>query len=180
MMIRTEIRFAGLPLWAFLLLASALLFLVVLGYRRDRGLAPVWVGRVLTALRAAAVLLLLAIFLEGALRRVSEEVLRKELLLVLDASQSMALEDGFRPAWQKAREAAALGLLPPGSREVTCERSRAALPDLKAAGVPAEGWERVRAWAAAHGVAREEIEGAIAEVTARFDAARNSADPVAG
>lgn len=171
---RTEIHFAGLPLWVFLLLASALVVVVVLGYRRDRGLAPVWVGRVLTALRAAAVILLLAVFLEGALRRVGEEVLEKEVLFVLDGSRSMALEDGFRPAWQKAREAQALGLLPEG-REVSFERAAAAIPDLKEATALSSGWDRMRAWGESHGVPRAELDAAIGQVTVRLEAARESA-----
>jgi hypothetical protein len=172
---RTELHLSGLPLGVFLALAAGALALVVLLYRRDRGLVPGWLGRLLTALRAAAALLLLALFLQAGVRKVTEKVEPGELLLLLDASRSMALEDGYRPAWQKAREAEALGLLDAGERETTAARALAALPDLGRAAIPPAGEESIRRFAAAHGVAPAEVDGLLREIRARIEGVSRTA-----
>lgn len=111
-MTRARIEFAGLPIWAFALLAAALLAWILWGYGRERGLVPPWIGRLLTALRGLAALLVLALFLNASLRRVHEEIERGQVLFLFDGSRSMDLRDEYRPAAQKLREATALGLLP--------------------------------------------------------------------
>jgi hypothetical protein len=178
---RTEIEIAGVPIWILAPAAAVLAAVILFGYRRERGLVPARIGRLLTTLRLAAALLLLALFLDVTVRRIEERDEKAEVLLVLDGSRSMALRDEHRPGRQKVREAAALGLIDRKLRETSAERALAALPDLARSEIPPEGWERIRAWAAGRGVPRGEIDAFEAEAGARREAlAAAEAGPEAG
>lgn len=98
----------GVPLWAFLLLAAALIALTSLGYRKTfRPLTPLW-RRGLIAVRSAALVLIAFCMLRPVV--VSTETVPQETFfaVLIDDSASMQLVDA---AGGDTREAAALAAL---------------------------------------------------------------------
>lgn len=113
----TTLDWLGLPLLEAALLAALVAALLVLLFRRERRLVPGSVGAAISALRVILAVLVVALLAEPALTERTRQIHRARAFILMDDSQSMSLEDRDRPAWQKLREAIAIGLLPPGVRE---------------------------------------------------------------
>ena len=108
----------GIPVWAFLLFAAALIGVTALGYRKTfRPLSPAW-RRGLIAVRSAVLVLIAFCMLRPVV--VSTETVPQETFfaVLVDDSASMSLVDG---AGAETREAAALSAF-----------ERALLPELEA------------------------------------------------
>jgi hypothetical protein len=103
--------------WAgWIALAAAALFVIFISYRRrDVTLGG---GRlaVLTALKAIALLIILAILLRPGLALSVEGLVRQTLVFAIDQSASFGLRDPRTAPEDRARAAIALGLIPPTSR----------------------------------------------------------------
>jgi len=84
---------AGLPGWGLLLLASILLGSALVFYLRVRRNLSASRFAILVALRLFAVASLLLLFLRPVVRFETESVLKGQLLLLLDASKSMSVQD---------------------------------------------------------------------------------------
>lgn len=97
------------PIWAVLPLGLLLVASHVWLYRFQRVAKP-W-NRVLPVLRGLALTLLVLALLQPVLARFSREILRGQVLVVVDDSGSMTVADRYEPA-RAVRVAAALELFP--------------------------------------------------------------------
>ncbi|MFN4243438.1 MAG: hypothetical protein ACK4PI_09395 [Tepidisphaerales bacterium] len=115
--VETELVLGGGPfggaMWLWLLLTAGLLAGVVWLYRRES--AELSRGRrwTLGALRGAVVVLLMLMLLQPTLRVTRETEVRRQLLVLLDRSQSMALVDQRVEPEDLVRAAIAAGLADP-------------------------------------------------------------------
>ncbi len=97
-----EIVARWLPLWLFPVVLSALVAAAITLYVRDRRLVPRSAGWLLTSLRIAVIALAVATLLDLASVETVTEEERLELLLVTDASESMAIADAMKSAGDDA------------------------------------------------------------------------------
>lgn len=98
--------------WLLLLLLALAVGAVIL-YRREITDAPAWRRYLMAAFRVGFLALLLALFIRPALRVTLEGDVRRQLVLLLDASQSMSLRDQRSDPPDLKRAAIASDLLDP-------------------------------------------------------------------
>lgn len=99
--------------WAWGALTLLLLAGVVWLYRRPGDGLPAWKQRLLMALRGAVTVLLMVILLRPGLQITRDVELRRQFLILLDRSQSMALVDPRPEPEDAVRAAIVLGLADP-------------------------------------------------------------------
>ncbi|MEM9414337.1 MAG: hypothetical protein AAGA29_02510 [Planctomycetota bacterium] len=105
----TELRFAGSwPLWSVLVLMLAAGLVAWVLYRRE--LKRGWLGWVLPTLRALAIMLVVLMLAGPELVHTTGEEHRGQVLVLVDASQSMGVTDEQMPLGEKLLAAHRLGL----------------------------------------------------------------------
>jgi uncharacterized membrane protein len=113
---KPELHWTNFPAsWGvFVLIAvvAGILWAVYSVYRREIDTCPGWVKMVLATLRAAVVLLLVAIFLGPALVYLQQRTIQPTVVVLRDASQSMNTADAYEDPAIVKPVAAALGTSP--------------------------------------------------------------------
>lgn len=104
-------------LFVLVAVVAALLYLVLWLYRREPGEASLRLRLGLAALRAAALLLLLGVFLGPALEVTRKRVVEPYVLLLLDESLSMGIRDRYADETQTRRAARVLRRSPEAVQE---------------------------------------------------------------
>ncbi len=107
--IAMELTTRGLPLLWTATLAAVLSLGVWMLFRRESAALSARPRRWILILRLALVVLATLLLADPALRRTVDEEQRARLLILIDASKSMALRDPFRPIEQLRAEAELLG-----------------------------------------------------------------------
>jgi hypothetical protein len=124
-----------------LVLAAVLGVLVVYLYRTERHMVSRRVGRLLTGLRVALIIILMLMLTEPIISITGTQPRRGVLMVMVDNSRSMQIADRERPGYEKLRLADALGLLPEGLHRSGLVSAREALAELLAGtGAVAQRW----------------------------------------
>lgn len=125
------LRAGSASVWLMFLFAG-LVAATVLLYRKEITDCPRWKRQTMAALRIGAFALLLLMLLRPALRVTIEGDVRRQVILLLDGSQSMSLKDSRTDEEDLKRSAIALGQLDPAGRleQDLSSAGRDALSDL--------------------------------------------------
>jgi len=109
------LRAGSASIWVLLVFVGLVAATVML-YRREVTDAPKWKRYAMVAMRVAAFGLLLLMLLRPALRVTVEGDVRRQVILLLDGSQSMSLRDSRTEEDDLKRSAIALGRLDPAGQ----------------------------------------------------------------
>jgi hypothetical protein len=106
----------GLPWWLVLLLSLVIVGVVVVLYLTERGKVALPLRLVMAALRSAALIFLLLLICKPVLQAEFDGKRPREIVLLIDNTQSMKQQDRRLNLPDKLRVAIAAGKLPPGTR----------------------------------------------------------------
>ena len=151
-----QLKCTGWPWWLVLPLAAAAAFLLLRLYRLETaGLAPQF-RRLVLALRASALVLLVLFFLEPTFTRRTVESVPPLVAVLVDQSGSMAVKDDGMAPGLKLGEAVALNLIPANLRPARTNTVEQAIADSALIAAAATGSPVAKGLAALDGMSRYE------------------------